>query len=698
MYQDRTLLQEAETTEPDWIAMIDNVTFTYPGAEAPVLNGVSLQIKRGDFVAVIGGNGSGKSTLCKTLNGLIPHYYVGDFEGSVQVNGLQTLEHDVARLSRHVGYVYQDFENQLIRPTVLDDASFAPLNYGFEDYLERGQRALRLVDLTADPKEFIWQLSGGQKHQLALAGAVSLDPDILIIDEPVAQLDPRHARDIYELLRRLNEQHGKTIIVIEHHTEFIAEYCKQVVLMDQGRAVWSKPVEEALLELEQLRSSQIYPPQVTQAAAELAKIQERDSAGMDDREPNLGCFGLGLPHLASYPITLDEAAAYFQRLQQLEPLEPQKERSGLIGIAAGHVADAGAVAIKEASGISSIKDASNIAAVSGANAATGKAGMAGEGANCPERRVTSGNTEANTDVNTDANTDVDMGINADANTDAAPIIEAKHVRFSYRTVSRERKVVLRDVSATFRTGDLVALVGNNGAGKSSFMRLITGVTKPESGRIVVKGMDTAATAPEQLANTVTYIYQNPEEMFIEDSIRKDVEFFLKARRVEGYKEKVDAILESFGLTELQHRDGRLLSGGQQRRASLAIGVAMNPSVILLDEPTANLDIATRKDITRLLKQLNRHVETVIVATHDMQLVAEWANRIIVMHQGDIIRDGTRESVFGDAGLLEQAGLRAPQILELSRRLGMSPLSYTVDEFAQRWNESRKGAARHGVCT
>ncbi|MNJ45930.1 Energy-coupling factor transporter ATP-binding protein EcfA2 [compost metagenome] len=439
------------------------------------------------------------------------------------------------------------------------------------------------------------------------------------------------------MLRSLNEQHGKTIIVIEHHTEFIAEYCRQVVLMDQGRAVWSKPVEEALLELEQLRSSHIYPPQVTQAAAEIAKARERNSAGMDVSWPSLGRANLGLPHPAPYPITLDEAAAYFQRQQQLEL---QGECGGLVGI--------------------------------------------------PVEGTDAGVTE----VNTEANTGVNMGVN----TDADPIIEAKHVRFSYRTVSRERKMVLRDVSVTFRTGDLVALVGNNGAGKSSFMRLITGVTKPESGRIVVKGMDTAATTPEQLANTVTYIYQNPEEMFIEDSIRKDVEFFLKARRVEGYKEKVDAILESFGLTELQHRDGRLLSGGQQRRASLAIGVAMNPSVILLDEPTANLDIATRKDITRLLLQLNRHVETVIVATHDMQLVAEWANRIIVMHQGDIIRDGTRESVFGDAGLLEQAGLRAPQILELSRRLGMTPLSYTVDEFAQRWNESRKEAAGHGVCS
>lgn len=608
------------------IVVMEGVTFTYPGAEQSVLNGVSLEIKRGDFVAVIGGNGSGKSTLCKTLNGLIPHYYVGDYEGSVQVNGLDTLKHNVAQLSRHVGYVYQDFENQLIRPTVLDDAGFAPLNYGFEDYMERGRRALRLVDLQCDPKEFIWQLSGGQKHQLALAGAISLDPDILIIDEPVAQLDPSHAGKIYDLLRNLNEFHGKTIIVIEHHTEFIAEYCKTVVLMDAGRVRWSKPVKEALRELRQLEESHIFPPQVTQAAAkvvESGKVQETGRAGE----------GIG-----EYPVTLEEAVQYFGRFQG----EHREEREG-----EGEAVDPlGSLEIVN----STMGLGGSISPVNSLNG-------------------------------------------------SEPIIEVKHARFSYRTVTRERKVVLDDVSVTFNPGDLVALVGNNGAGKSSFLKLITGVTKPEAGHVRVKGVDTLRTPPEQLADMVTYIYQNPEEMFIEDSIRKDVEFFLKARGVQGYERQVDDILESFGLTELQHRDGRLLSGGQQRRASLAIGVAMNPSVILLDEPTANLDIATRKDITRLLQQLNRHVETVIVATHDMQLVAEWANRVIVMHQGRMIRNGTRESVFADADLLELAGLTAPQILELSRSLGMPQLCYTVDEFAQRWKAAgRREALAHGVCT
>lgn len=550
---------------------INQVTFTYPGAEKPILKNVSLEINKGEFIAIVGGNGSGKTTLCKLINGLIPHYYVGDFEGEVFMNGCSTSLYKVADLSQQVGYVYQDFENQLVRPTVLDDVCFAPLNFGYEDYLERGKRALELTGLVGYDKEFIWQLSGGQKHLLALAGAISLDPDILIIDEPVAQLDPSHAREIYLVLKRLHESFGKTIIVIEHHTEFIADYCQQVVLMDDGQVVWKKPTRQALQNVDQLMERSIYPPQVTQAAHKLKQSE-------------------------NYPITINEAERYFYKSSLTNQIKSEDK----------------------------VED-------------------------CQTKE---------------------------------PFIKINDLTYGYKTIDRNKNIILKDTNLTFNRGDLVALIGNNGAGKSSLMKLMTGLVKPDKGDIYIDNCNTRKYKPEKIADIVTYIYQNPEEMFIEDSIRKDVEFFLKARRVTGYEEKVNTILEQFDLTTLQDRDGRLLSGGQQRRASLAIGVAMNPSVILLDEPTANLDIATRKHITRLINELRNSVETVIVATHDMQLVAEWANRVVVLHQGTVLHDGTRESVFTNQELLKKAGLEAPQILEVSRRLDMSPLTYTVADFVK----------------
>ena len=184
---------------------IDGLTYTYPGAAQPTLRNISLQIEQGDFLAVVGNNGCGKSTLCKVLNGLIPHFITGEMEGKAVVGGLDTRESEVAVLARKVGYVYQDFENQIVRPTVLDDASYSCLNYAFPDYLDRGRDALELCGLKGREDDYVWQLSGGQTHLLALAGAVSLQPDILILDEPIAQLDPMHADRIYAVLRTLNE-------------------------------------------------------------------------------------------------------------------------------------------------------------------------------------------------------------------------------------------------------------------------------------------------------------------------------------------------------------------------------------------------------------------------------------------------------------------------------------------------------------
>lgn len=289
---------------------IRGVSFAYPGSEISVLQEASLTLKRGTFAAIAGGNGSGKSTLCKLFNGLIPNYYSGDFEGTVHVCGVPAEGHTVAQLSRMVGYVYQDFENQLVRPTVFDEACFAPLNYGLPDYRLMASKALDLCGLSDFRDRYVWELSGGQKHLLALAGALSLEPEVLIVDEPVAQLDPQHARQVYEVLRRLNRDHGKTVIVIEHHADFIAEYCHEVCLMESGRVLWQRPTAEALNSLDDLDRLGIQPPEVTRAAAVLRKIESARTQG----DP---CFSLPDPcssgrHAAErLPITMDEAVAHF---------------------------------------------------------------------------------------------------------------------------------------------------------------------------------------------------------------------------------------------------------------------------------------------------------------------------------------------------------------------------------------------------
>ena len=167
------------------ILEIKNLTFTYPGATDPTLNQVELQIEKGDFIAIVGNNGCGKSTLCKVMNGLIPHFITGHFDGTVLADGVDTKTVEIGDLAKIVGYVYQDFENQIVRPTVLDDASYGCMNYAMPDYLERGRQALKNCGLDGKEEEYIWQLSGGQTHLLALAGAAALEPEVLVWMSPL---------------------------------------------------------------------------------------------------------------------------------------------------------------------------------------------------------------------------------------------------------------------------------------------------------------------------------------------------------------------------------------------------------------------------------------------------------------------------------------------------------------------------------
>ena len=550
---------------------IEHLTFTYPGAQQPTLRDVSLTIEKGDFVAIVGNNGCGKSTLCKTLNGLIPQFITGEYEGRVEVCGLDAAAADVGALAQKVGYVYQDFENQIVRPTVLDDASYACLNYAMPDYLDRGREALRQCGLQGREDDFIWQLSGGQTHLLALAGVLSLQPEVLILDEPIAQLDPGHADRIYAVLRRLNREYGKTILVIEHHTEYIADYCKHVLLLKDGRVQWMLPTADALQRVEELQRCNIFPPQVTIAAHRLRQAGELQA----DR----------------LPTTVEEGRAAFAarpgvRTCTVLPQPP-----------------------------------------------------AGE-----------------------------------------PVVQFRDVSVRYRSVKGAPRTVFSGLDLTVRRGDKIALIGSNGAGKSTLMKLMVGLLKPAGGDVLLNGKSLHDGGPEGLGRQVSMVYQNPEDMFIQDSIQADIAYAMEARGLPDARSRTDALLERFRLTALRDRDGRLLSGGQMRRASLAIGIALDPGVLLLDEPTANLDIATRKEIMRTLDDMKQITETVVIATHDMQLVCEWAERIVVLCGGRVVADGSRDRIFGSQALLDLVGIRPPEIFAMARALDPAACCYTIDDF------------------
>ena len=254
------------------------------------------------------------------------------------------------------------------------------------------------------------------------------------------------------------------------------------------------------------------------------------------------------------------------------------------------------------------------------------------------------------------------------------------VSVSYRSVKGEPHTVFSRLNLEIHKRDKVALIGSNGAGKSTMMKLLVGLLKPSSGDILLNEKSIRDLKPEVLSRQISMVYQNPEDMFIKDSIGGDIAYAMEVRRVPDSAKRTDELLERFRLKELKNRDGRLLSGGQMRRASLAIGVALNPGILLLDEPTANLDIATRKEIMRTLEDMKAITETVVIATHDMQLVCEWAERIIVLWNGQVVADGSRNEIFGNRGIVEKVGIRPPEIFSLGQAIDPDALCYTIDAF------------------
>lgn len=557
------------------IVEIEDLSFRYPGASADTLRNVNLRIERGDFVAVVGGNGSGKTTLCKTFNGLVPHYWAGEFAGTARIDGVDTWGASVAALSHSVGYVYQDFHNQLVRPTVRDEVAFGPINFGQPDHRARTVEALGMLGIEHLADRFVWQISGGQAHRAALASVLALRPQLLVVDEPVAELDPASAHEVYESLSRLNREHGITVVTIEHHAEFIAEYAKSVVLMSAGAPVWHLPTQEALARAGELAEHGIPAPQIIAASR-----------------------GIGLD---GAPRSVAEAASLV-------------EGAGLAHAAHVPVADAGPGAA------------------------------------------------------------------------ARVVADVRRVSHGYRSVGGDLQPVIRDMDLRLHEGERIALIGGNGSGKTTLMKLLAGIQVPREGDILLDGANTRSKRAHRLAESASYLYQQPERMFLKASVREDVELFPRGRRVADVDSMVERILARVRLTAFADRDGRTLSGGQQRRATLAIGLAMRPALLLLDEPTASLDVSSRDDVIAMLAELSDSIACAVVATHDMHLVAEWATRVIALEEGRIVADTTPRRLFADPDVLSRARLVPPQITQLGAALGMTPLPLTVDEFAARFAE------------
>ena len=228
---------------------IENVNYKYPLEEKQALKNINIEIKKGEFWAVIGKNGSGKTTFCNMLRRFVPDFYKGELTGKITLEDKELKNYSQKELVQKIGFVFQNPFTQIsgVKDTVFEEIAYGLENLGLEkeEIISRVEEILKLLEIEKLRDRNPYDLSGGQKQRVALASIIAMDPDILVIDEPTSQLDPKGTEDIFKIINLMANE-GKTIILVEHKLELIAEYAENILVLDEGEIILSGKAEEVL--------------------------------------------------------------------------------------------------------------------------------------------------------------------------------------------------------------------------------------------------------------------------------------------------------------------------------------------------------------------------------------------------------------------------------------------------------------------
>ena len=228
---------------------LENVNYKYPLEEKNTLQNINIEIKKGEFWAVIGKNGSGKTTLCNILRRFVPDFYKGELTGKITLEGKELKDYSQKEIVQKIGFVFQNPFTQIsgVKNTVFEEIAYGLENLGIEreTIISEVEKILKLLEIEKLRDKNPYNLSGGQKQRVALASIIAMNPDILVIDEPTSQLDPKGTEDIFKIINLMANE-GKTIILVEHKLELIAEYAQNIIVLDEGEIILSGKAEEVL--------------------------------------------------------------------------------------------------------------------------------------------------------------------------------------------------------------------------------------------------------------------------------------------------------------------------------------------------------------------------------------------------------------------------------------------------------------------
>lgn len=518
------------------ICSIENVTFSFPDDQVPTLTSLNLSINEGEFVVLFGESGSGKTTLLKLLKKeLTPH---GTKTGTIYYKGIEMEKIDTRTSASEIGFVMQDPETQIVTDKVWHEIAFGLENIGVDPAIIRS----RVGEIANYFGIHTWfrkdtdELSGGQKQLLNLASVMAMQPKVLILDEPTSQLDPIAATNFIQTLKKLNDDLGITIILVEHRLEEILPIADKVVFLEKGSLLFTDTPRSIGKQLKKLHKE--HP--MLLALPSGMKI----AYAMEQYDVN--------------PLTIKEGQVFLRNHYQHGIRQLDKKE---------------------------VKQSSEV------------------------------------------------------------ILELKNAWFRYEKKAED---VLVDVNMSFIKGEIFSVLGGNGSGKSTFLHILARQLRPYRGKVLLHHKNIQKYDEKNLYHqNIALLPQDPQTVFIKETIREDYEELLKAYNYshEETATIIEEVANKLGISHLLNAHPYDVSGGEQQKAALGKVLLLQPKILLLDEPTKGIDAFAKQTLRHILRNLQAQGLTIIFVTHDIEFAAQIVDRVGLYFDQDLISVNTPTAFF-----------------------------------------------------
>ena len=538
--------------------VVNDISYKYTPDGKEVLKKVNFSIEKGKVTAIVGPSGCGKSTLVQIFSQVIPKLIGnGELQGSFDVPE-----------GTFVSVVSQSPENQLFGYGVEDAIAFGMENLGLpqEEIMERMEYVLDLLNLQYLRNRSVANLSGGQRQSVCIASVLAMDPDILIMDEPVSSLDPNGKKMVQSILGQLSIN-GNTTVLVDNNLVWSAGIVDHVIGLLDGEVVFDGTRDDFFKDFALQERLGVIIPQEVEIYRELSK---------------------SFPQLELF-YTVEEGQ------KQLEKLIPVREFT-------------------------------------------------------------------NTQVQEE---------------EKEPVITVHNLGKTFSDGFH----ALIDVNANVAKGKVVAVLGQNGSGKTTFVKHLNGLHKPTEGDVRYKGESIIKRTVAQVSKNIILVFQHPEHMLFEETVERELTFCARMQQVPFSEEQLTEVLKSYHLEEDRETFPLNLSMGKKHMLTILSVLFSSADVIILDEPTLGMDGFLIKELADMIKKLSAEGKTVIMISHEIPLVFKTVDEAIILNQGEKIFEGSKESLARRDDIFDHINIQLPPVVLLSKALGLDEICYSVEEFA-----------------